>query len=187
MRDITPKKKNRIKKLEVEKKNGSGKIEITKGVFVAWQAPEYEYRRKDVSWYWLSLILAIILLALSLWQKNFLFAIFVVIAWLVIVNQAARFPLIWNFKIDEKGIGIADKEGNDKFYPYTDIDFFDIHIGGNDYKELVLKFKPRLTPLLKINIHSEDEEKINGFLLKYLPRKEVAVSLIDSLSKLIRF
>ena len=74
--------------------------------FIKWQAPEFEYRPKDVSWYWLSLMAAIALIALAVWQKNFLFAIFIALAWLVITSLANRFPTIWEFKIDEKGLSV---------------------------------------------------------------------------------
>jgi hypothetical protein len=157
---------------------------------VEWQAPEFEYYRKDVSWYWLSLIVGIILLALSIWQKNFLFAVFVIIAWLVIVYSARRFPTIWNFKISEKGIEISlpNKDlGSAKFYPYSEIEGFDIHPASDECKELVLKVKSRFSPYLKINILANDEEKIKNFLLKYISKEEYSGSLADSFSKLIRF
>ena len=64
-----------------EKKREGGK-EREKSDGIVWQIPEYEYRSKDVSWYWISLIAAIVLFAFAIWQKNFLFAIFVVIAFL---------------------------------------------------------------------------------------------------------
>lgn len=158
--------------------------------FLEWQAPEFEYYRKDVSWYWLSLIVSIILLALSIWQKNFLFAVFIIIAWLVIVYSVSRPPIIWSFKIDEKGIGInlsSNDPASVKFYPYSEIEGFDIHPASEQYKELVLKVKSRLSPYLKINITANDEEKIKNFLLKYISKEEYNSSLADSFSKLIRF
>ncbi len=157
--------------------------------FISWQAPEFEYYRKDVSWYWLSLIVSIILLALSIWQKNFLFAVFVVIAWIVIVYSANRLPNVWNFKIDEKGIEISlpRTKDNQKIYPYSEIEGFDIHPASDQYKELVLKVKSKSSPYLKINFPAADQEKITEFLQKYIPKEEYNESLADSFSKLIGF
>lgn len=158
--------------------------------FISWQAPEFEYRPKDVSWYWLSLIIAIILIALAVWQKNFLFMIFVVIAWMVINSLANRFPTIWEFKINEKGLSVSllnKKSESGKIYPYEEIEGFDIHEGGEEYKELVLKIKKKFSPYLKINIHADDEEKIKNFLIQRLPKEEYQISLVDSLSKLAGF
>jgi len=99
-------------------------------VSIEWQAPEFEHRQKNVSWYWLSLLVSIILLALSVWQKNFLFAVFIIIAWFVIIYSTSRLPTIWNFKLSEKGIEInlpeSDASSN-KFYPINEIEGFDIH------------------------------------------------------------
>ncbi len=151
---------------------------------ISWQAPEFKYSPKDISWYWLSLIIGIILLTLSIWQRNFLFAFFIVIAWLVVVYSAGRNPTIWNFKLSEKGIEI-NLPNNDpasaKFYPYSEIEGFDIH------SELILKLKKRFSSYLKINFPAEEEEKIKDFLSKYIAKEEYSESLADSFSKLIRF
>jgi len=188
---MTRRQKNQDKELISADKIATVKpTEIKKENFVSWQAPEFEYHQKDISWYWLSLIIAIILLALSVWQKNFLFAVFVIIAWLVIVYSSRRLPTIWNFKVSEKGIeiGLPNSDPSSiKFYPYTEIDGFDIHPADEKYQELILKLKTKFSPYLKINFPAGDEEKIKNFLQKYIPKEEYDSSLADSFSKLIRF
>lgn len=156
---------------------------------IEWQAPEYEYYSKDVSWYWLSLIASIILAAVALWQKNFLFAVFVAVAWMVVINFANRSPDDWKFKINGKGIEIEPlKEGiAGKFYPYDEIAGFDIHPSVGSCRELILKFKSKLSPYLKININPEDEEKIEKFLAEFIPKEKYPESLADSFLKLVRF
>jgi len=172
-----------------EKKLDGQEIGPRESAYIEWQAPEFEYYKKDVSWYWLSLMVGIVLLALSFWQKNFLFAIFIIIAWLVIVYSASRLPEVWNFKIDDKGIEIslANTKESQKFYSYAEIEGFDIHLASDQYKELVLKFKSRPSPYLKINILANEEEKIKNFLLNHIPKEEYRISLSDLISKLIRF
>ncbi len=188
------KKAKKKSEVEIEKQTK------TETEVISWQAPEFEYRVKGVFWYWLSLIIAIILLALSIWQKNFLFAVFIVIAWLVIVYSASRTPTIWNFKISEKGIEI-NLPNNDwtssKFYLFSEIEGFDIHSSPTppdqypetqpEYRELILKVKKRFSPYLKINFPLANEEKIKNFLQKYINKEEYSESLADSFSKLIRF
>ena len=158
---------------------------------IEWQAPEFEHRQKDVSWYWLSLMVSIILLGLSVWQKNFLFAVFIIIAWFVIIYSTSRIPTIWNFKLSEKGIEInllKDDNSSNKFYPINEIEGFDIHReGGQEYKELILKIKKRFSPYLKINFPLADETQIKDFLNKYISKEEYSESLADSFSKLIGF
>ena len=158
---------------------------------IQWQIPEYEYQPKDIAWRWLSLIAAIILFAFAIWQKNFLFAAFVFVAFLVINYLADRFPAIWEIKIDEKGIEIklANSGEGKKFYSAENIEGFDIHAetDNSEIKELAIKFKSKLSPLLKISFYSRDELKIKEFLLKFAPEEEISQSAIDSFLKLIRF
>ncbi len=185
------KEKKKSTKIKADKKENAEKIEKV-GIetpAISWQAPEFESHSKDVSWYWLSLIIAIIILALAIWQKNFLFALFIVIAWLLIFYSSRRPPTVWQFEINGKGIEISLPKSREarKFYSYDDIDGFDIKSASAKYGELILKLKAKLSPYLKINIHSADEEKINNFLLRFLPREEYHISLADSVSKLIGF
>lgn len=156
---------------------------------ISWQAPEYDYRPKDISWKWISLIAAIILIAFAVWQKNPLFIFFVIIALFLINHFSGQFPKIWEFKISEKGIGIGlpDKKETGKFYAFEDMESFDIHMAGEEYKELILKLKSKFTPYLKINIHIGDEEKIRNFLEKFIPREEYIQSMVDVLSHWIGF
>jgi hypothetical protein len=148
-------------------------------------------------------MIAIVLLALALWQKNFLFAIFIVIAWLVIVYLSRKTPTMWKFEINEKGIEFILANGDSgslKFYPYEEIEGFDIHsvispaMPGaaikpktEEYGELVLKTKKRFSPYLKINFPSSNEEKIKKFLQQHILMDEYSSSVADSISKLIGF
>lgn len=176
--------KEKSKKIKVQEEGKPQKPAVQKEeTLISWRAPESEYIPKDVSWYWLSLILSIVLLALAIWQRNFLFAVFIVIAWLVVVNVAGRFPPVWEFKLSDKGISI----GQNKFYSWNEIAGFDIHETGEEHKELIFKFRSKISPLLKVNFPKEMEEKISRFLSKHLPRGEYKDSVADSLSKLVRF
>ncbi|MBN2198028.1 hypothetical protein JW698_02455 [Candidatus Wolfebacteria bacterium] len=176
---------------------------------IEWRAPEFEYYKKDVSWYWLSLIIVIILMALAIWQKNFLFIIFIIIAWLTIITMSYRLPTIWNFKIDDNGIKIElpKEKGVEKIYSFKEIKGFDIHdiqeekflneqdikilskqiIKQNKFKKLILKLESKFSPYLKINIPINKEKEIEELLKNFLPKEEYEESLADSLSKLIKF
>jgi hypothetical protein len=184
-------KKESVKiKIGNKEKKEKAKKFIPKKLAISWQAPEFEHHRKGVSWYWLSLIFAIVLVSLAIWQKNFLFAVFVIIAWLIVIYSSRRPPLIWNFIINEEGIQISlssNESSGVKFYNYEEIYGFDIHpLPREEYKELAFKVKKKFSPYLKINFLAEDEEKIKKFLENYIPKEEYPDSLADSLSKLIK-
>ena len=131
---------------------------------ISWQAPEYDYRPKDVSWKWASLIAAVILIVFAIWQKNPLFIFFIIIALFLINHFAGQFPKVWQFKISEKGISVSlpDKKEREKFYGFEDMESFDIHPAGEEYKELILKLKSKFTPYLKSPRRSTDRTQDCG-------------------------
>ena len=177
--------KAKVKKIKVELEKIEAKNPEEEPLLIEWQAPEFEYREKGVSWYWIGLIIAICLLAFSVWQKNFLFAVFTVIAYLVIVYSAGQKPAVWKFTINEKGVEIDPQKGKSiasRFYKYEEIAGFDIW-----EKELVLKTNKKISPYLKMNFPAEKEKEIKKFLIKHIPEEEYDVSISDSFSKLIGF
>jgi hypothetical protein len=156
--------------------------------FVSWKAPEFRFREKGINWHLWAIFIGLALIGVSVWQKNFLFAAFVVIAWFVVVYWANKKPVVWEFKLNENGISIK-LSGDDfeKFRSYSEISGFDIHEGGKDFKELVFKLDAKLSPYLKAVFPSAKEKEIEEFLLKFLPKEEYERSASDSFSELIGF
>lgn len=203
MKNLGKKKvKGNDRALEKESATGTKNTSISPGIKsgpdneskithpIRWEAPEFEYHPKGVSWYWLSLIIAIILIALAAWQNDFLFIIFISIGWFLVVSLAKRFPAVWEFSIDEVGIQLnhQDYKGEPgKFYHWHDLEGFDIREGVDDYGELWLKSKSRLSSFLKINFPQEKEREISDICSKFIPKEEYEESFSDHLSKLIKF
>jgi len=174
---INPKENNKVVIKEVK----------TSEEVIEWKAPEFEYEPKSVSWYWMSLIVSIILISIALWQKNFLFVIFIIIAELILIYFSNQFPKIWDFKIDDNGISISKEDIMAKIIPFADMLGFDIHPAGENYKELVLHTKLKLSPYFKIFISDVDEKVIEEKLSKVVSREEISPSVVDTLEKIIRF
>ena len=152
---------------------------------IKWSAPEYHHYEKDISWYWLVAILGIILTAIALWQKNFLFAVFVIIAALLAINWGRRKPEIVDFILSEKGLDIGGK----KNYPYESLEGFAIiELPENsELNELVFKTRGRLNAWLKIIIANQRRDAIKEMLGQHVPEIEYQESLADHISKLLRF
>lgn len=149
---------------------------------IIWQAPEFKYRYKDVSWYWISVIAASILALIAIWQKNLLFVVFVIIAEITIIFWAKQIPQNLHFKIDKKGVYI-DKI---RFYSYEDLAGF--HISEEDGEgELILKTKRKFHPFTKILLENCDIPKIKEFLKERLEEIEYEPSLADHIGKMIGF
>ncbi len=85
---------------------------------IVWRAPEYEFHEKGVSWYWLSIIAAAIVVAFAVWEKNFLFGLFIVIAEILLIVWGNREPRLVGFSINESGVAI---EGA-KSYSFKDFE-----------------------------------------------------------------
>lgn len=148
---------------------------------IAWEAPEAEHVEKSTTWYWGSMAVAIVLIAIALWQKNFLFAVFIVIAELAVFLFAGEKPKIWNFTIDDRGVTIE----NHKTYKYSTITLYDIHPFSDEYHELVLQTTSKVHHYIKIFIHKEDEGEIRRILDKKVRHGEIEVSFLEFLERLI--
>jgi hypothetical protein len=83
-----------------------------------WEAPEFEYRPKNISWYWLSIIVSAAIIAFAIWERNFLFGIFIVIAEILFIAWGNETPATIHFVLTENDLSI----GEAKHYHVTLID-----------------------------------------------------------------
>ncbi|TSC95693.1 MAG: Uncharacterized protein Athens071426_82 [Parcubacteria group bacterium Athens0714_26] len=150
---------------------------------IIWTTPEYLYRPKTASWYWKTIIATALLIIISFWLKNLLFAIFIFIAEIILITYAKRYPKNIEFEISEEGIRIDKK----LLYSFDNLESFHIKNGGGDFGELILKVKSKINPYLKINIFNKDILVIKTFLQKYLEEMEYKESLSDTISDILGF
>ena len=151
---------------------------------IRWQAPEYEYRTKTISWYWLSIIFAVIILGVAVWQKNFLFGFFVVAAEILILAWANREPPLIDFTLNEKGLSLGDR----KFYSLTEMESFSIdNFGETEWPSLFFEFHSRLKPALKIKLPRARLAEIQKMLKSDLAQVEHEHSMLDTLEEFVGF
>lgn len=151
---------------------------------IKWQATEFFYYQKNVSWYWLVLIFGIVVMAFALWQKNFLFAVFIVFALILLFYWGRNQPRSVKFKLNEKGL-----EFDKKLHSYEDFEYFAINenTGVDSLNQIILKTKGRLKSLMHIYIEKDKMAAVKKELAKRLEEHEYEESLIDSLLKIFRF
>lgn len=178
-----------------------GRVRPSSDEMLSWRAPEYEFYHKTLSWYWMSFVFAGVLVLVALWQQNFLFAVFVIIAWLTLSSLASRVPAIWQFTVHDNGLTIgplfyeqaslSPREtalGKEVLYAWKDIRGFDIHHQAfSEYRELVLRLNARFSPYVKIPFPVTHETLIISRLLQFIPKEEYTDSLADALSRFVRF
>lgn len=87
-----------------------------------------------------------------------------------------------NFAITPKGIVI-----NQIFYPYHELFSFWINYNPPIFKELLIRHKKKFLPLTKIPLANQNPNIIRNRLLEFLPEKKEEESLVDIISRLLRF
>lgn len=146
---------------------------------LTWRAAEYEYAEKDLKWYALICGVALILLVLALWQRNFFFAIFVVLATVVVISLNRRRPRTIDFVIDEGGISAGTTK-----YQYEELEWFALRTRPGRLDMLTLRKKSTMMPFTHIPIDSGLAVKAREFVGEKLPEQEYEESLVDTLANL---
>jgi len=148
----------------------------------SWDAPEFEYRPKSVSWYWLSIIIAAAVVAFAIWDRNFLFGVFVVIAEILFIAWGNETPATLHFTLTENDLEI----GNAKSYQIKLFENFSVNEQEN-WAEVSFAFKTKLRVPLKVLVPKVKIEEIRKNLKPSLREVEFEPSLLDSLEKIIGF
>lgn len=163
--------------LTTEERNDSKKV--------TWSAPEFRYFEKTAVWYFGSIIIALALVAVALWQKNILFAIFIVIAELMVFFWGRQEPRQYTYTLSEAGLDI----GGAKFYQYSELaGYAFVHDPRpGELSELVFQPKRRLGTYLKVFLPAETVETAKKFLTDRLPEIEYRESLAEHLMERMRF
>jgi hypothetical protein len=142
---------------------------------ITWEAPEFEYREKEVSWYWISIIVASLIVAFSVWQRNFLFGFFIV--W------GNRIPRITTFTLSDSEI----KLDHYKTYSLKEFESWSVNIDGGEWVELAFYFRSKLRTPLIIIAPEEKLIEVRTSLKGILKEIEHEMTLVDSIEKFLRF
>ncbi len=152
---------------------------------VTWSSPEYHHYDKDIGWFWITGIITAIIFGVAIWQSNFLFAVFILIAGMLMMFWGNRSPEVLNFILNEKGLDMVGK----RFYPFDDLDGYAIlpTYEHEDLSHLVLKEKGRIKGYVKIIVANQKCEEIDNFLSKYLKVIEHDDSMTEHISRMLKF
>ena len=153
------------------------------GFEVRWEAPEYEYREKGVSWYWISIIIAAIIIAFSVWGKNFLFGLFVVIAEMLFIVWGNRMPRTVHFVLTEQSIEI---EGG-KFRLIKEFESVAVDTMSDGWAELIFTFRAKLKAPFKILFPEDRLAELRTNMKTVLKEIPYEPTFLDSIEKLLRF
>lgn len=151
---------------------------------MSWTAHEYEHRPKEPGWFWLSIALAIVLVIFAIWQSNLLFALFVVIAEILVIIWGNREPDERDITIDSMGIRI----GTHKFYPKSHIEAFSIvEHGHTDWHDLIILLDQRYIPTVRIHVPEHRVAELRDRLSRMYPEYDHQESFVELLERFFWF
>jgi len=139
-----------------------------------WEAPEFEGKEKTKSWFFIPAVITIVLGIIALIMDNFLFLIFIILAFVVFYAYANKKPRIVKFKINEKGIKI-----DNRLYELDSLRSFWLFYNPPEEKEISFRVKKTFLPYIRIPLANESPNEIRKYLLKFLPEKKHSESIID--------
>lgn len=152
---------------------------------IAWEAPEFEHRPKDQLWYWVSMVVALLLLGLAVWQKNFFFGIFIVIAEVLVIVWGSYEPQVIKFEVNERGLHIGDKS-----YPMRELRAFAADIEGvldSEHPEIVIHFEHHFRPTLRIKVPARWLPDVRRTLRHHIPEEHFEPGFVEVLEKYLGF
>lgn len=150
---------------------------------IEWPVPEYRQHSRSRRWYIIALSAFALLMLYSLFTANFLFALLLIIAGIIIVLQDKRQAPSIAFAILDNGIAL----GRD-FYDYGKLKSFWIFYEPDEAKTLFFEFKNKFRPRLSVPLFDKNPLHVRAELLKFLTedvsRENEPVS--EQLSRLLK-
>jgi hypothetical protein len=150
---------------------------------IKWEAPEFQYHEKEVSWYWVSIIIAALMIAFAAWEKNFLFGFFIVIAEVLFIIWGNKIPHMMTFTITDEEIDI---DGH-KTYSLKEFESWSVDGHGDEWADILFYYRSRLRTPLVLIVPEEKIGEIRKNITPILKEIEHDPTLIDSIEKFLRF
>ena len=150
---------------------------------VVWRAAEHEYREKDVSWYWGIGTVAVILILIAIWQRNFFFIIFLFIATPMMFFFGKRKPRVLTLSINDEGVGL----GKGVFYEYAGLAGYHVLENEDVLDQIVFKKKGNFNPFFRVLVDAGTRARAEEILREHLPRIDYEPSFLDIVSEWIGF
>lgn len=148
---------------------------------VRWQAAEYIHREKDVLWYTLFALVAVILTGIAIFvMKEITFAILVPVMAVTLFIYTRRPPRVLDYTLSRQGLHV-----NDHLYPFAEFKSFGVIHDGDEYSVLLVPTK-RFKPGVSVYFPEEAGEAIVDMLGARLPMREVHLDFMDRLIRKLR-
>jgi hypothetical protein len=129
-----------------------------------WTIQEYDQHERGVMWYIVLGTLAVLFIAYGIFSGNFLFALIIILAAVIIFLQSHQTPLQVLFSITELGVVVGSR-----FYPYSDFKDFYLIYQPPEVKTLFIIPQQVYRPMLRIPLLDKNPVEIRHTLREFLP------------------
>lgn len=147
---------------------------------IFWDAPEYEDHERGIEWHGIVIIVAIVLIGVAFWQKNFLFGVLVVLGTATLFLWNRHSSPVHTIRLRERMIHI----GPQLSFHVDEFMGFAIEHGRHhdpEWGKLHLRSKHRLRPYVTITIPRGKFDVVRSHLLQHIAELEHDPSLTDAL------
>ena len=160
-----------------------GRIKTKESIEFLWESPEFEFKEKSKYWYWIVGVVALIIIAISLFLGNYLFGFFILVGTFLMFVLSTQKPLSLPVEVSEHGIKI-----HDKMHPYTEIDSFWIGENKNGEAVLILLTRKPINPRISIIIQPHvNIMQLREYLLNFIEEQELREPFTDKIIDKIGF
>ena len=148
---------------------------------LTWQAYEYVHREKSADWYWAVSIITISMAVTAILFNNVLFAVFILLAFFILMMYSKRRPELLQIKLDERGVS----EGTLRYH-YTSIESFWVEDRYGESK-LIMKSKKKALPYITIPIFEVSANDVRDHIKKHVREEEHAEPLAKRIMEYLGF
>jgi hypothetical protein len=149
---------------------------------LSWQAPEYERTERTASWYLWSILGATLLVIIALWQKNILFALFVILAEGVLLLMGREKSPLRLYHLDESGLSLDNKQVR----AYPQMLYFSFFDFSERYVELIIRPTERFHFYTRVLLPRERVQEVQAFLEPRVHAFEYRPTMADILARWMR-
>jgi len=150
----------------------------------SWTVPEYMAHERPRIWYITASVIGFFLMIYCFFTSNFLFAVIIIMAALIIIINDGQHPTNVKIAITEEGVVIGRS-----FYEYEELKNFAIVNKPNyQIKNLYFERKSAISQRLSIPLINNDPQEIKNTLIKRLPedKERTDIPVSEQLARLLK-
>lgn len=157
---------------------------MAQSVLLEWEGREYDHNPKSADWYWALGIISVAGTIASLLFGNYLLAILIIIATLVLALHAAKQPTLHRFQLTEEGVWIGEE-----FHPFHAMTSFSVleDVEGEYPPMISIKTNHWMSPHLIIPLEGVNPDSIYAYFLSQVTEETHAHTFADLVAAWLGF